>query len=488
MLKLWQKGILLSLALAILGSLMYWWGTPRLLEVYPPQDAVISAAQVQLRLRFSRRMNLKSLQMHLSISPPVPGSFAWQENTLIFTPETPWPAGTRLVVSLSPGARAEGLLPFPMIEEKTWSFSLRQPLLAYLFPSSGPANIYVLDPQTRQVFQITFYLSGVLDFHVRTDGQELYYSVHGSSTGSEIYRLPLVFLNTLFAPHQEEDIRAVLPDPELVLRCQDAICRAVAVSPDGSYIAFERVAYLSQGEENYPRVWYLKLNTASETQDSPAMLDIQDARPVDDLGHQSILPSWSPQGWLTYYDTQEAAFIIFDPRDNRRWRFPNQTGQPGSWHPRGEEYVAAEILFPEPASSVMENVETFASSHLLVYAVNSSRVHDLSIDERLEDTAPSFSPDGRYLAFARKYLDVQRWTPGRQLWLMDYLTQQATQLTDAPLYNHFDIAWSPAGDRLAFVRFNKASLTEPPELWIMHPFETWMVRLVIGGYFPQWIP
>ena len=36
----------------------------------------------------------------------------------------------------------------------------------------------------------------------------------------------------------------------------------------------------------------------------------------------------------------------------------------------------------------------------------------------VEDVSPVFSPDGKWIAFARRYLDPLRWTPGRQVWLM----------------------------------------------------------------------
>ena len=102
--------------------------------------------------------------------------------------------------------------------------------------------------------------------------------------------------------------------------------------------------------------------------------------------------------------------------------------------------------------------------------------------------APVFSPDGAFLALARKNLQIELWTPGRQLWLMRTGTWQAQQLTDEPLYSHFEFAWSPQGDLLAYVRFNQAALTEPPELWVIDPYTARAAELVVGGYAPQWLP
>ena len=129
-----------------------------------------------------------------------------------------------------------------------------------------------------------------------------------------------------------------------------------------------------------------------------------------------------------------------------------------------------------------------ANSHLLLFDWQQDTVQDLTPEETMEDTSPAFSPDGESLAFARKFLDISRWTPGRQLWLEHLGSQEEGPLTDEPLYNHFEFTWSPAGDRLAYVRFNQSVLTEPPEIWLIDPITKQAEQLVVGGYSPQWIP
>jgi Tol biopolymer transport system component len=61
-------------------------------------------------------------------------------------------------------------------------------------------------------------------------------------------------------------------------------------------------------------------------------------------------------------------------------------------------------------------------------------------------------------------------------------------MTNDPLYNHYDFAWSPTGNRLAFVRFNQSTLTEPPEVWTIDPQTGQASQIILGGYAPQWIP
>ena len=111
-----------------------------------------------------------------------------------------------------------------------------------------------------------------------------------------------------------------------------------------------------------------------------------------------------------------------------------------------------------------------------------------SIEEELEDTAPAFSPDGNWLAFARKYLTLALWTPGRQIWLMRPDGTEARQVTNTPDTNHYNLAWSPDGSRIAYSRFNQNAPTDPPEIWLVDPTSGEEAQLVIGGYAPKWIP
>ena len=113
---------------------------------------------------------------------------------------------------------------------------------------------------------------------------------------------------------------------------------------------------------------------------------------------------------------------------------------------------------------------------------------DLTKASQIEDSMPAYSPDGAWIAFARRYLDSTRWTPGRQLWLMRPDGSDAHPLTQAGDYNHFDFVWSLDSKQIAFVRFNQTVLTEPAELWLINADGSQPIKLVEGGFAPQWIP
>lgn len=465
-------GVLLA-GLAV--GVIYWGGAPRLVAHYPADGASLVPAGAALRLEFSRLMRPETVEARLRLEPSLRGSSRWEGKTLFFTPDPFWPAGQILHVTLQPGARAQSPFAAPMLRGASWSFAIRQPQMAYLSPSSGPADVYLFDPASGESLQVTAFELGVQDLTASARGDHLYFSAREAQGGSGIYRLDLSAWEVGASPSVT---------PVLALACPQAICRAPAISPDGSLLAYERTGQPGSGEAGFPQVWLLPLEGESQiaSVDSGGQGHL-----AGDPGHQTLLPAWSSTGLLAFYDTDAAAFVILDPQSGEARLFPNQTGQPGSWRPDGQAFVAPEILFSGDSTSPAR-LTLLAYSHLILFDILENNSTHLTPAEDIEDTSPSFSPDGKYLAFARKYLDAPRWTPGRQLWLLHLGVGEAQPMTAEPFYNHYEFAWSPAGDQLAFVRFNQAEPTAPLEIWLLVPLTGEIRRVITGGYAPIWIP
>ncbi|MEJ2756893.1 MAG: hypothetical protein P8046_00295, partial [Anaerolineales bacterium] len=186
---------------------------------------------------FGRGMRPESVEEHLSITPEAAGTFSWEENTLRFTPDEEWPAGTEVQIRLASGALSN--LGLPVRQELAWSFDVSPVLLAYLWPSDGDAQIYTLNQDTGEVIQFT---SGgaVLAYTLGPDYRVFYYFAENNQGGSDLYTF---------------DRYELLQDPEAeparLLSCQRARCSDPAVSPDGSKIAYTR---------NDSEIWLLDLN------------------------------------------------------------------------------------------------------------------------------------------------------------------------------------------------------------------------------------
>lgn len=484
--RLLLPAVMVAILLIPLGGILYNLGTPRLVEVSPGVDAADVPAATELRLTFSRAMDPESVAEHLTIQPEVPGETSWQGSTLTFRPEEPWPNGATVRVRLEGGARAAGWPALPLRAESSWVFRIGQPRLVFLFPYDGPANLYQFNPTSGELFQLTDSAPGILEFDVAQDGSAIYYSQTSPDGASHIQRLTL---NQAVTSTREEDAPADAEAPgedgltgaaERVVECVQASCRLPHLAPEGDYLAYERTGLVGGSGPTYPQVWLAPVSADGA---------LGEAQLAGEADHQTIQPTWSPTGKLTYYDTTDATFVAFDPDTGERRLFLNSTGQTGDWDPTGRFYVAPEISFLTPTDpDILPDLEQLATSHLIRYHLQDNATENLSQDVALEDAAPAYAPDGARLAFARKFLDPERWTPGRQLWVMNADGSGARPLTDEPFYNHYDFIWSPDGERLAYVRFEETELTHPPEIWLIDPDGGNTQRVAQGGYAPHWLP
>lgn len=431
--------------LALMVGLVLVLGRPRVVGFWPEAGAGHIPSGAPLHITFSRPMQADSVTERFHIEPQQAGELNWEGNTLTFTPRQPWASGITVTVQLEAGAQALGLA-LPSADETRWAFSISQPVLAYLFPADGPADLYALDVSSGQIAQLT-HAGGVQDFSASADGMAIYYSAAGDDARfAHIYRLD-----------------RLSEQSSLVVRCVP-YCQSVALSPDGKLLAYESLAAGAPGQ-----VW---------------LLPLPDGTPylAGEASHTTSQPQWAANGWLAFYDATDQAYILLDPPSGESRRFANQTGDRGSWAPDGSIFSAAELLNPAEIG-----LHLVASSHLMRYDLRQGP-GDLTQSDLIEDTAPAFSPDGSGLLFARRYLDDAHWTPGRQIWYTRPDGSQIHALTDEPFWDHHDFVWYPDGSRFVCVRYNQAMLATLPELWLFQADGSQPVQLVIGGYAPQWLP
>src|SRR5688572_7745812 len=96
-------GLLAGLALAVFLAI------PRLTNVSPADAAQSVSSRAPLRMSFNRAMDAASVEAALTLTPALPGRFAWEGNTLLFTPNEPWPLGATVTASLDGGRSQRGL-------------------------------------------------------------------------------------------------------------------------------------------------------------------------------------------------------------------------------------------------------------------------------------------------------------------------------------------------------------------------------------------
>lgn len=450
-----------AIVILLLLGLVIWISSPSVAAVSPTPGSADLPADAPIQVLFSQPMQTNLAESHLEIEPETAGLYIWEEEMLTFIPDQPWPSGQTITVTLHSGARASSSPGLPVWSTTTWSFAVSKVLLAYLWPANDLADLYALDPVSGEVIRLTED-AAVHDYTIAADGKNLYYTADLLRGGGVIKRITLT----------EEETASSAP-AETITTCDNAVCRNLTVSPDGRWLAYEQVP--DTGEQERIGVWLFNLANGGKQQ-------------AGIVGHPGRFPTWSVNGWLAFYDLTDQAYRALHPESGSTVLLPNQTGEPGSWHPDGESFLASEIF--DESSQVLINTP---SGHMLLYDLQDpGSFQDLTREYYLEDTGGVFSPGGQQIAFTRKYLDPQRWTAGRQLWVMDLNPDQTEnspvrQFTNDPVYNHYSIAWSPDGQHIAYMRFDQAALTQEPELWLVDADGSNPIQLVIGGYAPQWI-
>jgi Tol biopolymer transport system component len=458
-----------TIVIVILGIL----GMPRIAQVQPAPDSKFVPSTASIRITFNRPMDRISVESRLTIEPPQSGHFEWDGDgvELTFVPDEPWPEGESISYVLGAGSRTNFFL--PVLRTQRWSFDVGTPRIAYLWPAGGLAQLYARSLSDGETAQLTNSPLGVLDFAVSYEGAQIVYTALTADGGSEIWHLDLV---------SEEN--------RLILECQEGFrCQEPQLSPNLEELVFERFS-LEAGIAGSPQIgaseiWKIRMG------------DDAQAFRLSTSSHTATSPSWSPKGLIAYYDVTSQEIVIVEPvslpEPAVRGSITNELGVVGTWTADGVSLVFPDMVILDETYSRHEPTgDEFPLfySHLFRQSIDFGLREDLSSVEfeLVEDASPVLSPDGQWIAFSRKFLQEDSWTPGRQVWVMQTDGSDASQVTDVPDNNHSSLAWNPEGTALSFVRINQNDFGAGPEVWI-YEFETEELKLLSsGGFLPQWIP
>jgi len=440
----WKTGVLIAIALLVAGLLTGWQLSPHIAEVLPTSSEI--QGRQPLAIKFNRAMDPQSVEEYVDISPPDDGEISWDADykLMTFTPGSIWPPGEMVSIRLSRGARSK--LGFPFWREFNYQWPVSPTSLVYLWPADGKSNLYKINPKSGESQALTNHPGGVLDYSITPDNEQIYYSVAVKNGTSRIMVL---------------DLRS--GETSLFMDCSEALCTRPQLSADGNKLAYE---VLSREAGSLPDIRVFNLKDRSQ---------VALAEPDQCLES----PLWSLSGWLAYYNQTAKGYQFWNPATDITRFLPNETSGDGSWSADGRYFLTSEILFAG---------DTLAPRHLQLYDLVEETTQDLSKGSFLEDLNPSFSTRGLAFAFSRKSLSPQDWTLGRQLWVMDLESGESAPLTDEIDYQHTSFAWHPDGQKLAYVRYNQAALSEAPEIWVIDTDSKEALRMIINGFAPGWIP
>jgi Tol biopolymer transport system component len=455
-LVLWLGIVVVALGIAAAGAFSGLAGA-RIVDSWPAANDEKVPITAPIRMSFSQLMDVPSVESRLRIEPTVAGTWLWEGKDATFVPQSGLAPDTVYTVTLESGA--SGLRGRALREEYAWQFRTRRPRLLYLGRSSG-------DAESRQLFsarldgsrpeQLTEHEGGVWDYAVHPQGDAIVYSVLRADGGSDLWRMDR---------DGEEQGK--------LLACPGAACLNPAWSSDGRQLAYERRNIWADAPNLDPkagRIWLLDLEDAKEG-------------PLFEYDVALHSPVWAPHGErLAYVSPMLPGIEVYELQTEELQQFGNEWGAAPVWSPDGTRLVLPELMLAGESLVV----------RLVLIDLGKGELLDISGDDDfVKDVAPAWSPGGGWIAFGRQFLDEERSTPGRQLWLTRPDGSEAYALLDDPMGDHFGFSWRPDGAVLAYVR---SDLSEGPQpipdvsVWVLDLVQRASSMVATDAVLPTWLP
>ena len=409
----------------------------------PAAGAVDVSTTTHVSVRFDQPIETEPAPT-ITLQPPASGSLRWQGSTLTLAPSTPLQANTTYTVIVPAGVPGPSgrTLQVPL----TWQFRTASPRILFLsWHEEEQQQLFVTNLQGTSASQLTESEHGVAGYTVSPQGQTIVYTAQRADGGTDLWALG----------RDGEDRGQVLD-------CAPEQCRNPVWAPDGRRLLYERWPVPLGAEP--PRLWWLDTETGDTL------------RVFEDDEERGLGAAFSADGrWLAYVSPLAEEIRIVDLDTADRVIVPSSTSETPAWAPHENTLLTNDVQMQGERFSIY------------IYRVNVAEaiMHNLSGDTETDDGAPSWSPDGSWIAFGRK---VPRAPVGRQLWLMRPDGSERTPLTNDQESNFSRPLWSPDGTTLLFQRFRIPEPQAEPGIWLLDMDSGELQQVVTPGFHPQWLP
>lgn len=329
------------------------------------------------------------------------------------------------------------------------------PRVVFLGPADAFArNLYMARLDTGAITPLTAEPEGIEDFAPGPGGEQIAFTRNNDDGSADLWLLDVARGTVRRLTH-----------------CVRARCTAPAWHPDGTQIAYQRQEFsVSSPEATYAtRVWVVDIVTAQ----SRLLADPQ--QPGSD-------PLWSPDGRrIAVYDAAAGGIRVHDLQTGDDVLLFSEPGETGAFAPDG-----ARLVYPFLVRGALGQ-EFYTHLALADLIAGTQVALSGNQDAPVEDSYASWSPDGARLVVARRYLD-ERFTPGKQVYLLDVATGTVTPLVMDAACTHASPQWDPSGRWIVYQRFALDTPEAQPEVWVLDT-QTGQARLLAQNmFFPAWLP
>ncbi len=415
--------------------------------ITPLADSTAVSARAKLHITFDQAV-VSSDDATISISPSIAGTVNWENGRILtFTPDDVFQPNTAYSVRVSGDLLGEDGR--KLLDPIEWQFETGTPRLLYIaWDEARTGNqLFTITPDGESRTQLTQEPFNVLDYAVSPDGQTIVYTATRDDGGSDMWRI-------------DRDGSKRQP----FLLCPEGACSRPAWSQDGQRIIYERRTYLEPGAPvGPPRLWWVDVWSGATT------AVFADSQWIGMGG------SFSSDGqWLSYTAPQTQEVHAYNLQDGSSIVAESRTGEPPAWSPTENILLATEVYFEGDDFGM----------HIIRIDIATNEISSLRNELLVNDSWPTFSADGQWVAFTRK---VPRTAAGKQVWLMQPDGSEVRQLTLDDEVHFGPPQWSNDGRYLTFQGYALTRSNEPG-IWL-HDLTTGETKLVATpGIRPTWLP
>lgn len=312
-------------------------------------------------------------------------------------------------------------------------------------------QLYTVSIQDQEPTQITDNPQGIASYSVSPDGSEVIYAASTNQGGTILWR---------WLPETDEH--------SLMLDCSPDHCSAPVWPPEGEQLIYERLPDPGNPDAlGFTSIWWLDMSSG-------------ETGPVfQDSSLPGFSPRWSAEGeWLSYGTVSPNQVRFYHLGTGESIEFPLDSNPQVVWHPTENAVLYTEYL----------DFGEVSLTKLFRYDLESGQSEQVSDSLRLDETLPSWSPDGGKIAVVRREWEDETAGLGDQIWLLDVLSGEESQLTFGPEIIHGEMRWSPDGEALLFHIYDLNASGTPTSIQLLDLETGEVVTLATPGTDPHWLP